>query len=369
MIDKMKKLPTFWRIYSLVAIFLVLVVAIGLIVLNSYLEAFEAAQPIHAAEEAFQRYFATGDFKQVREKSEVKVSEFESISSANEKFLSLCEGKEMDFYSISAKGDEASYNVVLIEDGKAEEGKAIPSTKIATINLKKSEKKTAFGFSGFEFKNAEILVKAEESVRVSLPSEYRLLVNGKEASENYLAATSDHEWNSYLPDGVAGIEMAEYEIKELFLEPTLSVQDAEGNEIELVFDEENSIYRAGLKFETEVDPALSNRILSGMKEYAAYIQNDGSIGKVAPYFDTASMFYRNTALNPSVFVWDHNGYLFRDEAIEDFYFFDEKTLCCHVSFDQVLKKYGSEDYVDRIDMTVFVRKIGSTWRIYDRIVR
>ena len=55
--------------------------------------------------------------------------------------------------------------------------------------------------------------------------------------------------------------------------------------------------------------------------------------------------------------------------VEDFYYFDEKTLCCHISFDQHLKKTGREDYVDNLDMTIFARKIGRNWRIYDRIVR
>lgn len=364
-----KKLPVFWVVFLSVFAFLVLVSTVGLIVLNGYLKAFEAAQPIHPAKEAFRRYFTAGNFEEVIEVSGIEVSEFESKESVSDAIKKLSEGKKMDFYSVFAKEGEASYNVVLIpEQEEHTEGGAVASEKLASIQLKKSEKKGAFGFYGYEFSGAELSVKGEKSVHALVPSGYQLLVNGKEVGEAYQIGSSEHEWNSYLPKGVPGISMVEIQISGLFSEPTLAAKSPEGEEVALNFDEEKGLYRAELSYEKEVDSALSGRILTGMKEYAAYIQNDGSIGRVSPYFDTGSMFYRNTASNPSMFVWDHNGYYFRDESIKDFYYFDENTLCCRVTFDQVLKKYGSEDYVDRIDMTVFVRKIGSTWRIFDRFV-
>jgi hypothetical protein len=116
-----------------------------------------------------------------------------------------------------------------------------------------------------------------------------------------------------------------------------------------------------------VDKAVSDRLLKGLKEYATYMQDDGSIGRVSPYFDTKSDFYKSTASNPSSFVWDHNGYEFKNESVEDFYFFDENTLCCHISFDQVLKMTGKENYVDNLSMIVFAHKIKGTWRIFQCI--
>lgn len=363
------KLPVFWTVFISVAAFLVVTTIIGLIVLTNYLEAFEAAQPVHPAKEAYHRYFAAGGFEEAIEASDLEVSEFESAASVSDAMKALSEGKKMEYYSAYAKEGEALYNVVLVDENtEAGENGAVPSTKLASIALKKSEKKGSFGFCGYETAGISFALKGQKSVRALVPAGYSLLVNGKAVSESYQSGKAEHKWNEYLPKGVSGIEMVQYEISGLFSEPSLTAQDAEGNEVEMNYEEEADLYTAELSYEKNVDSALSNRILTGMKEYAAYIQNDGSIGKVSPYFDTASMFYRNTANNPSMFVWDHNGYYFRDESVRDFYFFDDNTLCCRVTFDQVLKKYGSEDYVDRIDMTVFVRKIGSSWRIYDRYV-
>lgn len=362
------KLPVFWVVFISVAAFLVLSTFVGLVILNEYLRAFELSQPIHSAKSSFVRYFEGDDFEEAVKLSGLEVSEFESASSASEAIKALAEGKKLDFYSASSKDGKALYHVVLIDEKNQADGEVIPSTKLGSIQLKKKTEKGSFGCYGYEFEKVSLATKGEESVRALLPAGYQLLVNEKAAGEAYQIQKSEHEWNSYLPEGVSGIEMIEYEISGLFLKPSLSATDAEGNEVELLYDEEAGLFRAEMHYEN-ADKALADRILTGMKNYAAYIQNDGSIGKVSPYFDTGSMFYRNTASNPSVFVWDHNGYEFKNETIEDFYFFDENTLCCHVLFDQVLKKYGSEDYVDRIDMTIFVRKIGSTWRIYDRIVR
>lgn len=380
-----KKLPLFWGVYLAVTVSVIALILIGAALLTSYLAAFEESQPIHGAEKIFRQYFESKNFEAALKDSGFAVGETETLSDAAEALSALTEGKVMSFYAVSSEEGEANYNVVVIDSekissqtGSGEEVKdataemavqGIPSTKIATLRFEKSEKKGSFGFRGYEFSEMEIFLEGKNEAKVCIPSGYSLFVNGKELGEGYIKSSSDHEWNEYLPEGTEGITLSDYEITGLYAEPSLTCTDEEGEEIALARNEETGVWEAALRYEDNVDAALSQRILTGMEEYAKYMQDDGSIGTVSTYFDRTSMFYKNTASNPSSFVWDHNGYEFRNEVIDEFYFFDENTLCCHVSFDQVLKMYGKEDYVDHLDMTVFVRKVGSSWRIYDRIVR
>lgn len=356
-----KNLSLFWTVYTGVCFGLVLLLVIGSIVLTSFLSAFEKSQPIHPAKEAFERYFEKGDFEEALKKAGFQTNKAENLSIVADALKEQAKGKKFTLCATGAEGGKATYNVVLAG------GENSADTKIATLEMTKSEETSSFGFSPYEFSDIRFFFKGQESITCAVPESYTLFINGA-VYEDENATTEEHQWNKYLPKNVDGITLKVYTLTGLFAKPTLSLKDEKGNEAEFLLDEESGRYEAVLTYE-QVDSALKNRILTGMKEYAKYIQADGNLGTVATYFDKSSMFYKNTAGNPSSFVWDHNGYEFKKEVIEDFYFFDENTLCCHVSFDQVLKKTGREDYIDQLDMTIFAKKINGSWQIFDRIVR
>ncbi len=377
-----KKFPLFWVLYAGVLLLFAVLLAVGLGILNKYLTFFESSQPIHRAEEVFQTYFKGEDYVSALEKAQYQPGEFETLQSASDHLKRMAEGKNLTYYATIITENEVQYNVVLVdpESEKAAETKettegnnpsvqTIPSTKIATLAFVKSQTPGQFGIRGYEFSKMEMFLKATESVRVTAPSGYILTVNGKEVSSDHVVEEKAHEFNEYLPEGVPGITLLTYEVGELFQEPVLSVTDQNKAVLTLTQDEKTGEYVSGLSYNEEWKQTHSQRIMNGMKEYAKYMQNDGRIGLVSQYFDTSSMFYRNIAYNLSQFVWDHNGYEFRDERIDDFYAFDENTFCCHVSFDHVLKLHGREDYVDVLDMIIFAKKKGNSFYIYDRIVQ
>ena len=93
---------------------------------------------------------------------------------------------------------------------------------------------------------------------------------------------------------MTGVEFATYRFEGLLAQPNFSVKDAQGNEIVLTQNEENGVLEAGIVYESDVDEELAKRLLTGLEEYAAYIQNDGSLGRVARYFDTKSDFYKRS---------------------------------------------------------------------------
>ncbi len=371
----------FWTVYAVFVLILVSVAIIGSGILVSWLDAFEQSQSIHSAVEIFDTYFVPEKWDEVLELAGYEMSPLESKGDAEAALAALKEGKEMSYYSAGVADGVAKYNVVLIDPedlaGEADSGEeikdataemgvnGIPSTKIATITVTKQKTEGKWGFFGYEFSDLEIYLKKNERAQVCIPSTYTLYAGEEAIGTDQIAETTPHTWNQHLPDGVNGVEFATYRFEGLLTVPAFSVKDAKGNDVPLVKTEESGVWEAGVVYEPDVDKALADRLLKGMEEYATYMQDDGSIGRVSRYFDTKSDFYKSTASNPSGFVWDHNGYEFQNEVVENFYYFDENTLCCHISFDQILKMTGKENYVDRLSMTVFARKISGTWRIFE----
>ncbi len=376
-----KNIGVFYPVYFGCIVLFCALLAAGLWVLNSYLTAFEASQPIHGAEDMFQKYFSGEDYVLALTDSGYKVNSFETLETASDALVAMKEGKEVTFYAAASAEGEAVYNVVFVSpesekeaeetetDGGEVSVQGIPSTKIATMRFVKKTEEGPWGFFGYEFAGMEMFLKGEKSVRVTAPSDAKVSLNGVEISSDYIVGQAEHEFNAYLPQGVKGITLCTYEVGSLLGDSVLSCTDAQGANMALTQNEESGEYTAGLNYSQTLKDTHSERVMKGMQEYAKYIQNDGRIGLVAQYFDTSSMFYRNIAYNLSQFVWDHNSYHFEKEYIDEFYAFDDNTFCCHVSFDHVLKLRGREDYVDVLDMIVFVKKKGNNFYIYDRIVQ
>ncbi len=374
-----KKNP-FWMSYAIFVTALLVLAIVGAGILLSWLDAFEQSQPIHSAKEIFDTYFVTEKWDEVLKLSGYQSGPLEKEGDAALALAALKKDKVMSYYSAGVADGVAKYNVVLVEpeslsvstetevkDATAEMGvKGIPSTKIATITVTKAKDAgSKWGFYGYEFSGLEVFLKKNESVEVCIPASYTLYVGEKVVGSEQILESTAHTWNGHLPEGVPGISFDTYRFEGLLAIPKFSVKDADGNDVELIKNEESGVLEADIVYESDVDQALSDRLLTGLKEYAAYMQDDGSIGAVSRYFDTRSDFYKSTASNPSSFVWDHQGYEFKNEVVENFYYFDDNTLCCHISFDQVLKMSGRENYVDHLSMTVFARKVNGTWRIFD----
>jgi len=409
--DNKKKFrfPYFWVIYGTLTLAAVLAIAYGLNLLRGYLTEFESAQPSHPAEAVFQRYFAEGDFRDALALAGFQTGEFETLDHPNAVLKKMAEGKKLTYYSVPAGEGKAAYNVVLISEKKEESEKeetktelpdateepqtsptqgftplshsvtteedtlstpevvGIPSTKIATFYLKQSAPSGEWGFAGYELESMELFLKPEKSISVTLPESSRLLINGKEVPASYVTASRADTFNSFLAEGIPGLNWVTYTVEGLFEDPALvEGLDRENIPHKLSFSQEKGIWEAALNYSQSLQDTYSEFLMAGMKEYAKHIQNDVRFSAVIPYFDPQSIFYRHIYENLSQFVWDHNGYTFRNEFIGEFYAFDENTFCCHVSFDHVLHLRNREDYVDPLDMIIFVHRVGDKFMIYDR---
>ncbi|MBR2635089.1 MAG: hypothetical protein IKD31_05875 [Clostridia bacterium] len=373
--------PFFWVIYTvLIAVFAV-ALSYGLGWLNRFLVAFENSQPIHRAEAIFREYFSGSDYVAALEKSNFKVGEYETLASVSRYLTELKGEREVSYYSISTSETEAKYNFVFIDPADLERDETntapendiqgVPSTKIATVRFVRSDVADEFGFFGYEFADMEMFATPTHSFKVTLPASSKLYCNGKEVSAEKKTAEEPHPFNQFLPKGldVEGVTMVTYEASGLFLEPEMRAVDRDLIPHVLTFLEDEGGYRSNLNYSADLKDAYSKRIMEGMQAYACHMQNDVRLAVVKPYFDLQSEFYIGILENLSQFVWDHDSYEFQNQYIDEFYRFDDNTFCCHVSFDHVLKLRGREDYIDRLDMIIFARKIGNEFYIYDRWVQ
>lgn len=358
----------FLKRYFTVLLAVLVLFTVCVLTLTFYLSAYENSQSYHVAKEEFTRYFKKGKYEDALKKAGYEAGETENLKTVAKAIKEQAKTKVFDLIFIKEENGIATYHVVLSAPTYVKEaaGKEFVGgdIKVAQMRFEKSEKKNFWGFASYEFLDMQFFFRGDLTITCAIPATYTLLVNGTAAEDSAIASTEEHPFNSFLPENKEGITLKIYEFSDFFLEPTLVCQNEEGKGVEMAKNEETGRWEMVLPYESEVDQALKDQLLSDVKEYAKYLQKDTSLSTLTPCLVRGGPFYQKAVEYTFVRYWDHENYLFRNEEITDFFFYDQETLTCHVSFDQVLQKSGKEDYVLHHDYTVFAQKEGGAWRLY-----
>lgn len=348
-----KKPPLFYIIYfSVVAVALVAII-FGLVWLRGYLAEYESARPYVTADEVFDKYFAKGDFAEIVKNTH----DSDSFESADDITLFLNEkygGADLTYDSVSSGGDDSIQKYVVKADDR----------KIAEFTLKKSGNKTKRGFELYEKDSFKLYYPANESVTVLVPEGSSVYVNGKELNEKYIADGGVMIVDeSTLPEGLTPMKYTRYTVSGLVNVPSVKVM-TNGIENPPEYDEKAGEHISLFPSDSSLETEHKEFVMAALREYAKYMGNDSWWGAVSPYFDPTTDLYTSLDTVENYFVIPHTGYRFEDEFAGEFYSYDEDTFSCRVSLTHVLENTDKEDFKDRLDVTIYLRRVGDKFLIY-----
>lgn len=351
-----KRFPLFYCIYFLcIALFLTaLYVSLG--VVREYLADYESAQPQYEAQRVFDKYYSAGSYTGLLEICDANYSEFEKADAVISYLNDYTKDKEITYNSISS-GLDSDIKYIVKADG----------VKFSSFTLTTSDITTPKGVPLYTLKEAELYTTGNESVRITAPKGYTVLLNGVPVSDVYRTGNMQpHMSCEHMPEGTEGIVYVEYQVNSLYFpEESVQVLSPNGTIAPLNTTEDGS-YKADIVYSTSLKSEYEEYVVAAAKALAAYMQNDGRFAAIASYLDPSSNLYTNVKSSETYFVIDHSSYTFEDVVTSEYYAYDDTTFSCRVSLTHVLKRYGSKDYRDYLDMTFYLRKIGDTYLIYDR---
>ena len=360
------RVPRFYVIYLVVTITVILIVMIALGIVRSRMAEYEAAQPKYVAEEVFARYFEPIDYIALLTDADYDAGEADIEDLAD--YLSDEIGAEQLTYSIGSSNDpdEVKYNV------KA------GSKQLGAIMLKTGSQKTEHGFQTYEFSHIELYLNMEAyleelsriTVTVEAPAAYSVTVNGEPLTAELAADVYTRtDVMKYYPPDVPTIEYAVYTITTLHELPEVVVTDPDGLQTEVSFEEDTNTYTGSLVYSEAMEAEYSDFVINALEGYAAYVQNSKKVGlnNIKDYFDTGSDAYADVVAAGGnrwmVRAW--SGIDFENVSIGEFYTHTPEIFSCHISFTQLLHQADQEDFVDFIDMYVFLHQTDQGYKIYD----
>lgn len=348
-----KRIPIFYIVYFFLVLLALGGIAFGMIWLNGLLAEYESSRPEYVADAVFEKYYKSGDFSKLAEVTydEDSYNSIESITAfLNEQYGDT----ELTYTSVSSGDTDVLKYIIKAGD-----------YKISSFTLKKSGETTERGFAFYTEDSLEVYYVADKSAGILVPDFSDVYINGKKlGKENVVQDGIILQTADKTPEGVNPVQYTRYAVEGLIEEPDVKVMSGDV-ENEVLYNAETKEYEASLPNNAELEAEHKEFVIAAIEEYAKYMEMDSHWGAVSPYFETGTFLYNSIRTVANYLVYPHDGYRFEDEYAGEFYAYNEDTFSCRVSVVQILENAGMEDFYDEIDMTVYLRRVGDRFLIYD----
>lgn len=323
--------------------------------LTAYLDNYERSLVKYEAEEVFEEYFSPCRFDKLYDMQNVELSEFEDKNDFITYMEGLYGGKEIIYKEVSAG-----------MDGIKKYSVAADKVKFGEFILNKNSQPATPEDTWYLDSVATPYYK-NESVAVRIYKTSKLYVNDIELSDSYITKdgiTTDS--CKRLPEGLEGIMLREYEVKDLLLAPTIKVINRFGKESNLVLDEKTNMYVEEIVYDTITDD-IKKLATDAAQTYAKYVTLDASLANVANYFDKNSDTYNNIRISETRWYTYHIGYEFKDVELNEYYIFGEDIFSIRYSCNHYVYRTRNEEHVFPLDLTLYFKNINGKYYVYDMV--
>ena len=347
----------------LLAFVLIFFIAITFVMgaLQDWLVRFEASQPTTKAAEVFQEVFADPDWQEIYQLSGEQDTEYINKDTYAAYMAEATAGKTINYIETSA-GLSGDKKFIVRANGLRFAtftlAKADPNAETPVWEL--VEVKLLFNRNDFLPETPPVVQTLEFSV-VTLPG-YTVTVNGNVLGEADIIRTVMTKAESYLPEGTHGYRLVEYGIYGLKEAPGVTVTDADGNAVELTFDDQTGVFSHDLDI-TEITDTERETVENAAIAYGEYMigKNKGNLRK---YFDSSTATY-STIVSNETWMQSYSSYRFGDAAVTEYYRYSDKLYSARIAIIlYVTRGDGSVKEYD-LDTTFFIQKQGDSWKVIE----
>lgn len=364
MMEKIKKIPAFWKFLLIVALILIVFWTVIVGYVYNCMKTYEAAQPEHRLEEVIAKLQSGA----LDEEAQPDCSRFENPESFRKAYEDLVVGKELVYRKASGSYD-ATAPVYELYAG---------DTKVAEVALREISSQPLMlilTLQEWEVASVEpVFTQGTFDYTIALPEGYALYVNGILADARELTGTrSALEEFQYAAAYVEVPGLVEYRVSGLLNEPDIEVYSPDGVPVG-----PTSVKGGELRFEefatTGMDPELEAFALKNAKDYSNFFSRDlygatASISCIRHLFPADSDYLEMAEHYRLHDMWmysSHTAPEFVDERVENYVRYSEDFFSCEVSF--VKKMYlpkTNQHQQDEVHTRFYYVNIDGSWVIAD----
>lgn len=353
----------FYIVYLVLILAFFIAMGIAMNALRNWLVDFESSQPDSKAQEVFNTYFANPDWEKIYATGQMKGSTFPdaaayaaymkettagSTITMVETSAGLSGGKKFVIRAAFASDkyyDLATFTLI----DKKEEGSLISNWQLTDMTL-------------FTWNEQKPIIKTYHYAFIVDPS-CTVTVDGKVLDESFVQRTVTTMAESYLPNGLHGYRLNELYVDDLLKEPQVQVTDANGNRVDMVYDEATCTY-------TQVIPAPSmgdterSIVLNAAKTYCKYMIGATGKADLKNAFDESTSIYYTITTN-TTWMQNYKGYDFGTAQITGYYRYSDSLYSARVKMALNVTRKDGTVKVYELNNTFILQKQSGTWKVIE----
>ena len=330
-VKKQKKGPRlggviFYTLYFLFILVFFVGTYIGLQWLQGWLTDFEAVQPTVKAEQVFTQLFTDPQWADLYEASGVQDTAYEG----KDQFVTYMNNKvgdsKLSYLETSAGLSGDKKYVVRLGNEKVASFTLVDKNSVGDTTLENLGE-----LPDWQLGAVEVFFERDCSYLIEKVNGHTAYVNNVPLSDDNTIQIATTVAEKYLPAGTTGVSMCLQEVSGLFAQPTVTVFDEKGNQMEVTYDEATRTFTERTESNT-ITQEQEDVVINAAKTNCLWmIKEVTDRGTVAKYFDTSSDAYTDIVKTTELWMQSHGGYEFADVSVTNFSLYNDEIFSARIS--------------------------------------
>jgi len=325
-------------------------VYLGLGELRDWLVRYEAAQPDAKCQQIYDELFADPDWAKLYDMADVEDTAYEGVDA----YVAYMEEKQGDQTlelmetSAGLSGDKK----YILKLGKE---------KVASFTMNGAPENVT-DIADWQLGAVEVFFERNESYRIQKVDGHTAYINGVALSEDYTIQIASTIADDYLPMGLTGARTCVQEIDGLMVLPTVTITDAEGNPMEVSYDEENRIFVEKTQANT-IGEEEETFALKAVETYALFMIEKATAAQVAKYFQQGTDTYNTIVKSEVWWTQRNNGAAFSGQEVSGYARYSEDLFSVRVSMSLDVTRTDGTLKQFPVSTTLFVERQNDKWLV------
>ena len=323
--------------------------------LENYEAVYQASRPYHNMDELLTHFYNL-DVNELYNLMTVKpvTNEFETEENVKHYMQTLLEDKMFTYYETQASSKELPEYFV-----------AADGYVVAKVALRKVVGETLeYSFPKWYISSFELYSDAQYSVRIEIPSNYSISINGISVSDEYAYETGikiDDEmyFQNYITDFPT---LEKYYCTGFYEEPSLYATNIFGTQADIVWNMDRGIYEVPFSLPDDYEE-IAEYATQVVTDYAFFISQDAGDDALDKYFPEGEELLKMIKASTSrQFFTHHSETHMENIQLNDFIMYTPDCVYVGITMDQHLKIWSGDEVVPINGNFCYV-KIDGEWKV------
>ena len=324
----------FYTLYFMFILIFFLATFLGLTWLHGWLTDYEMAQPDGKAEQVFTQLFTDPDWGALYDAAGAKDSAYEG----RDAYVSYMEDKvgdsQLNYLETSAGLSGNKKYLVRLEKEKVASFTLVDKAKNENEDMTNKFKNMS-RIPDWQLGAVEVFFNREGTYYIEKLDGHTAFVNDVPLTDEMTIQVATTLAEKYLPEGTTGVSMCTQQIDGLMAQPTVTIFDKSGKQMEVTYDEATRTFTERLESNTMSDDQRDAAIKAAETYCNWMLAVDNDRGHAAQILDPAGDAYKTLTSIPRDQLWvqSNNGFTYDNINVSDFALYAGDIFSVRVTLD------------------------------------